>query len=48
MKILLFGAGRSALFFVEYILHHSTTFNWKLSIADFNFNNIDEKLKQHP
>lgn len=44
MKILLFGAGRSSLYFIEYILKQTDKFPWTLSIADFHFENLGKDI----
>lgn len=48
MKILLFGAGRSSIYFIEYILEQCKVNNWKLSIADFQFDQLPEHVAENP
>ncbi len=46
--ILLFGAGKSATFLIEYLKELSTTFQYKVTVADANFENVKLKVGQHP
>ena len=45
MSILLFGAGRSSLYFIEYILNVCHKHSWMLSIADVHFDNLPEQIQ---
>ena len=47
-KIILFGAGRSATYLIDYLLKHSVEENWKIILADTNVNAAKIKLNNHP
>ncbi|MFB9863971.1 saccharopine dehydrogenase [Rufibacter immobilis] len=47
-KILLLGAGRSATVLIDYLLAHTTSHNWQLSIADVAVHHLEEKLRPFP
>ena len=46
--ILVFGAGKSTAYLLDYILDKSTTEELKLVIADINPNSINEEVVSHP
>ena len=48
MKILLFGAGRSSLYFIEYLLKQCEKYTWELSIADVHFDNLSLSIRSNP
>src|SRR5687767_12987321 len=43
-NILLIGAGKSATSLIDYLLNHSSTENWKVTIADMNVKLAEEKI----
>lgn len=45
--ILLFGAGKSATFLIEYLKELSTNFQYKVTVADENFENVQLKVGEH-
>ncbi|MCO5276521.1 MAG: saccharopine dehydrogenase NADP-binding domain-containing protein [Saprospiraceae bacterium] len=47
-KIILFGAGRSATYLIDYLLKHSVEEKWKIILADTNVNAAKAKLNNHP
>jgi saccharopine dehydrogenase-like NADP-dependent oxidoreductase len=46
--ILLFGAGKSATFLIEYLKELSTTFHYTVTVADESFENAQLKVGEHP
>lgn len=46
-KILLFGAGRSSIFLIEYLLKACKDYNWTLTIADQNTDHILASIAQN-
>ncbi|MFT6165711.1 MAG: saccharopine dehydrogenase-like NADP-dependent oxidoreductase [Vicingaceae bacterium] len=47
-KILLIGAGRSTGTLIKYLTSNAEANDWKLTIADRNFEFLDEKIKELP
>lgn len=47
-KILIIGAGRSATYLIEYLLDHSSTYDWHVTVTDMDVNLAREKTKRHP
>ncbi len=45
--ILLFGAGKSATFLIEYLKQLATNFQYKVTVADENFENAQSKVGDH-
>lgn len=48
VKILIIGAGRSATSLIEYLLHNSVQFDWKITVADVDVHLAQEKINNHP
>jgi saccharopine dehydrogenase-like NADP-dependent oxidoreductase len=46
-KILVLGAGLSASSLIKYLLDHSLQYDWKITIADKNYNLAKEKINGH-
>ncbi len=46
-KILVIGAGRSAVTLIEYLLNESVVFDWKVTIADYNIELAKEASLSH-
>ncbi|WP_018615026.1 saccharopine dehydrogenase C-terminal domain-containing protein [Segetibacter koreensis] len=46
--ILLFGAGKSATYLIEYLKEFSTTFQYNVTVADENFESVRSKVGEHP
>ena len=47
-KILIIGAGRSTVSLIDYLLNHSSTYDWKITIADVDINLAQQKVANHP
>src|ERR1039457_4841651 len=47
-NILLIGAGRSSTALIDYLLHHSGTENWKLTVGDVSEEVAKQKTGNHP
>jgi saccharopine dehydrogenase-like NADP-dependent oxidoreductase len=47
-NVLVFGAGKSSTALIQQLLADALLFDWKISIADANLNNITEKINNHP
>ncbi len=47
-KILLFGAGRSSIFLIEYLLKSCNRFNWVMTIADQNTDHLPSSILDNP
>jgi saccharopine dehydrogenase-like NADP-dependent oxidoreductase len=47
-KILIFGAGRSSIYLIEYLLDHAQEGGWKVVIADINLESAIQRLNGHP
>src|SRR4051812_30881587 len=45
--ILLFGAGRSATFLIDYLKKLATDFHYSVTVADENFENAQSKVGKH-
>lgn len=46
-KILLLGAGLSTSTLIEYLLKHSTTYDWKVLVGDANIELAKSRIKNH-
>ena len=46
-KILVIGAGRSAVTLIKYLLDNSATNNWKVTVADFSLELAEEAVRSH-
>ena len=46
-KILIIGAGRSATALIEYMLKHSSLYNWDITVADMDLNLAQEKIAKY-
>jgi saccharopine dehydrogenase-like NADP-dependent oxidoreductase len=46
--ILVIGAGRSASTMIEYLLQHSTEFQWKIRVGDMDESLAAQKINGHP
>lgn len=46
--ILLFGAGKSAAFLIDYLKELATNFQYTVTVADENFENAQSKAGEHP
>jgi saccharopine dehydrogenase-like NADP-dependent oxidoreductase len=46
-KILLFGAGKSSSFLIQYLLHHAAEHQWVLQIVDTHTVHLAEKYSNH-
>ena len=46
-KILVIGAGRSAIILIKYLLNHSITNNWMITVADFSEELAKEAVGMH-
>ncbi len=46
--ILLFGAGKSATFLIEYLKELATSSKYNVTVADENFENAQSKAGEHP
>ena len=47
-KILVIGAGRSAVTLIKYLLDHSTANNWQVTVADFSQDLAKQAVENHP
>lgn len=47
-QILLFGAGKSATVLIDYLLSHASKENWKVVVADANYDLASAKIKGSP
>jgi saccharopine dehydrogenase-like NADP-dependent oxidoreductase len=47
-QILIFGAGRSATFLIQYFLEHAPTEHWQVTVADYDLAMAQEKIGGHP
>ena len=47
-KILVIGAGRSAVTLIQYLLDHSTANNWQVTVADFSQDLAKQAVENHP
>ena len=47
-KILVIGAGRSAVTLIQYLLDHSTANNWQVTVADFYQDLAKQAVENHP
>ncbi|MDA0682668.1 MAG: saccharopine dehydrogenase NADP-binding domain-containing protein, partial [Bacteroidetes bacterium] len=47
-KILVIGAGRSAVTLIQYLLNHSTANNWQVTVADFSQDLAKQAVENHP
>ncbi len=47
-KILIIGAGRSSIYLIEYLLNHSASHNWHITVADMDVRLAREKAGNHP
>lgn len=43
-KILIIGAGRSAISLIEYLLQHSSVNDWQITVADFDLSLAQQKI----
>lgn len=48
MNILVFGAGRSSVALIEYLLAHAATENWTVTVADASLQAAETKIGGHP
>jgi saccharopine dehydrogenase (NADP+, L-glutamate forming) len=46
-NILIIGAGRSSIYLIEYLLEHSITHNWKITVADVDLQLALSKVNNH-
>ena len=46
-KVLVLGAGRSSSALIEYLLHNSTRFDWRITVADTDLINAKSKTENH-
>jgi saccharopine dehydrogenase-like NADP-dependent oxidoreductase len=46
-KILIIGAGRSATSLIEYMLKHSSQYNWQITVGDMDLNLAQEKIANY-
>jgi len=47
-NIFVIGAGLVAQPLIDYLVKHSTTYNWKVTVGDLNLKLASEKVKNHP
>lgn len=47
-KILIIGAGRSAISLIDYLLKNSVEQSWKITVADVELSLAEEKVAKHP
>ena len=47
-NVLIFGAGKSSTALIQQLLSDASFYDWKISIADANLDNITEKINNHP
>lgn len=47
-KILVLGAGLSSSYLIKYLLDHTTTENWQVTVADTNLAAAQHKTNNHP
>lgn len=47
-RILVIGAGRSAISLIEYLLEHASTEKWKITIADAHADAVKQIVANHP
>ncbi len=47
-KILILGAGLSTASLIDYLLHHSTEYNWVVRVGDLSLETASKKVKRHP
>lgn len=47
-KILVLGAGLSSSYLIKYLLDHSSTENWQVTVADSNLAAAQDKTNNHP
>ncbi|MBL7932975.1 MAG: saccharopine dehydrogenase NADP-binding domain-containing protein [Bacteroidia bacterium] len=47
-KILIIGAGRSAIYLIEYLLNQAETYNWEVTVTDMDVNLAQAKTNGHP
>ncbi|MDI1354655.1 MAG: saccharopine dehydrogenase C-terminal domain-containing protein [bacterium] len=47
-RILIIGAGRSAISLIDYLLAHALEHQWKITVADVDVKLAEEKVAKHP
>lgn len=47
-NILIIGAGRSSSSLIKYLLENSSTYNWKIKVADMDIALANSKVNNHP
>lgn len=47
-KILIIGAGRSAIYLIEYLLNHAAEHHWHITVTDMDVRLAQEKTGKHP